>query len=82
MLNTDRYNSLVDSCRQEAVDVYNDGKYSISRQWLSDDNGRRIPNTTVFAVYEDDDGDFPLFNTHREAKDFLWSCVMRDRGQN
>lgn len=78
MSNIERFNKYSSVYERGSTDVYNDGKYSITRQWLIGENGKRIPYTTVFAVYEDDDGDFPLFSTMKEARTFLTESVKEE----
>ena len=78
MSNIEKFNKYSSVCERGFTDVYNDGKYSITKQWLIGENGKRIPYTTVFAVYEDDDGDFPLFGTMKEARTFLTECVREE----
>lgn len=71
MTNIERHNELSASCGIALEDVYTDGRWSISKQWLTDGNKKRIPHTIVFMVYEDDEGDCPPFATLREAKEYL-----------
>lgn len=79
MSNIEKFNKYSSVYERGSTDVYNDGKYSITRQWLIEENGKRVPFTTVFAVYEDDDGDFPLFDTLKEARTFLAECLQEEK---
>jgi len=55
----------------DCEDIYNDGKWSITNEWIIDDNGKRVPHTTVYCIYEDCDGDYPPCGTLKEAKSIL-----------
>lgn len=50
-------------------EIYSDesGKL-ISKMWIINDNRKRIPNTTVFAAWEDDSDEGAEYNTLKEAK--------------
>lgn len=52
-------------------DVLTDGKWSITREWIVGSDGKRVTGTTVYGLYYDDGGDYPLFETLGAAKKCL-----------
>jgi len=69
MANVEYFNKLIGyGYDKEIEDVFVDGKWSITKEWIVDDNGKRIPHTTVFGIYEDEDGDYPVYGSLKAAK--------------
>lgn len=76
MTNLERFEKYASSGNYVGEEVYAEGQYTIDKEWAEskgDILGRRrsadtrIPNTTIYTIYEDDDS-IESFNTLGEAK--------------
>lgn len=55
----------------DGVDLIDtDDGTGIMRCWIVDDNGKRIPNTTIYKVWTDDKCDEADFNSLKEARNY------------
>lgn len=70
MTNVEKFLKYQDGCELESKDVYTEDNFTATKLWLVSD-GKRIPGTTVFTIYEDGDGDYPLVETLGEAKKMI-----------
>lgn len=70
MTNVEKFMKYCDGCEQESMDVYVEDNFTVTKLWLVSD-GKRVSNTTVFTIYENGDGDYPLVKTLKEAKKMI-----------
>lgn len=75
MTNVERFNYMCDSHDWESMDVFKMDGWTVTKEYIVDEKGKRVPHTTVFMIFEGDEGDCPPYETFREAKADLLKMV-------